>query len=119
MLTSLGNISGVVPYTAFYAKEDYIKNNKETINSFRKALNKGLEFVRNNDEEKIAKSIQNQFPDLSFNDLKEIVKRYKDADSWYETTFVNKNDYDRLLDIMLYGKTIDEKVNIDLLITND
>lgn len=82
-------------------------------------MNKGLEFVRNNDEEKIAKSIQNQFPDLSFNDLKEIVKRYKDADSWYETTFVNKNDYDRLLDIMLYGKTIDEKVNIDLLITND
>ena len=119
VLTSLGNISGVVPYTTFYAKEDFIKNNKETIHSFRKALNKGLEFVKNNDYDTIAKSIQGQFPDLSFNDLKEIVKRYKDADSWYETTYVNKNDYDRLLNIMLYGKTIDEKVNIDLLITND
>ena len=119
VLTSLGNISGVVPYTTFYAKEDFIKNNKETIHSFRKALNKGLEFVKNNDYDTIAKSIQGQFPDLSFNDLKEIVKRYKDADTWYETTYVNKNDYDRLLNIMLYGKTIDEKVNIDLLITND
>ena len=119
VLASLGNISGVVPYTTFYAKEDYIKNNKETIHSFRKALNKGLEFVKNNDYDTIAKSIQGQFPDLSFNDLKEIVKRYKDADSWYETTYVNKNDYDRLLNIMLYGKTIDKKVDIDLLITND
>ena len=119
VLTSLGNISGVVPYTTFYAKEDFIKNNKETIHSFRKALNKGLEFVKNNDYDTIAKSIQGQFPDLSFNDLKEIVKRYKDADSWYETTYVNKNDYDRLLNIMLYGKTIDKKVDIDLLITNE
>ena len=119
VLASLGNISGIVPYTTFYAKEEYIKNNKETIHSFRKALNKGLEFVKNNDYDTIAKSIQGQFPDLSFNDLKEIVKRYKDADSWYETTYVNKNDYDRLLNIMLYGKTIDKKVDIDLLITND
>ena len=119
VLASLGNISGIVPYTTFYAKEEYIKNNKEVINSFRKALNKGLEFVKNNDYDTIAKSIQGQFPDLSFNDLKEIVKRYKDADSWYETTYVNKNDYDRLLNIMLYGKTIDKKVDIDLLITND
>ena len=119
VLTSLGNISGVVPYTTFYAKEEYINNNKDTIKKFNKALNKGLEFVKNNDEDAIARSIQNQFLDLSFNDLKEIVKRYKDADSWYNSTYVNKNDYDRLLDIMIYGKTIDKKVDIDLLITNE
>jgi len=119
VLTSLGNISGVVPYTTFYAKEEYINNNKDTIKKFNKALNKGLEFVKNNDEDAIARSIQNQFLDLSFNDLKEIIKRYKDADSWYNSTYVNKNDYDRLLDIMIYGKTIDKKVDIDLLITNE
>ena len=119
VLTSLGNISGIVPYTTFYAKEEYIDQNKDIIKRFNKALNKGLKFVQENDEIEIANSIQKQFPDLSFNDLTQIVKRYKNADSWYEKTYVNKDDYDRLLDIMMYGKTIDEKINIDLLITNE
>ncbi len=119
VLASLGNISGIVPYTTFYAKEEYIKNNKDVIKKFNKALNRGLEYVRNNDENAIADSIKNQFTDLSIEDLTEIVKRYKDADSWYETTYVNVNDYDRLQDIMIYGKTIDKKVDITLLTTNE
>ncbi len=119
VLASLGNVSGVVPYTTFYAKEDYINKNKNIIKKFNKALNKGLEYVRNNDNSTIANTIKNQFSDLSIEDLTEIVKRYKEADSWYETTYVNIKDYDRLLDIMIYGKTIDKKVNINLLISNE
>ena len=34
VLSSLGKITGVVPYTAFYAKEEFINNNKETIKKF-------------------------------------------------------------------------------------
>lgn len=119
VLASLGNISGIVPYTTFYAKESYIKNNKNIITKFNKALNKGLEYVKNNSEKNIAVSIKNQFPDLSLEDLEEIVKRYKNADSWYTSTYVNVKDYDRLLDIMIYGKTIDKKINIQSLITNE
>lgn len=119
VLASLGNISGIVPYTTFYAKENYIKNNKNIITKFNKALNKGLEYVKNNSEKNIAVSIKNQFPDLSLEDLEEIVKRYKNADSWYTSTYVNVKDYDRLLDIMIYGKTIDKKINIQSLITNE
>ena len=80
VLQSIGLLSGEMPYTTFYARKSYIENNKEIIKSFTKAINKGLEFVKNNDEMKIAKSIYKQFPDLSLNDLSTIVKRYKDAD---------------------------------------
>ena len=38
-------ISGEVPYTAFNAKKSYIKNNKETIKNFNKAINEGLKYV--------------------------------------------------------------------------
>ena len=102
VLASLGNISGVVPYTTFYAKESYINENKDLIKRFNKAINKGIDFVMNNSEEDIAKSIQAQFSDTEFNDLVELVKRYKDADSWYSSTYVNSNDYDRLQDILIY-----------------
>ena len=70
--------------------KSYIENNKEIIKSFTKAINKGLEFVKNNDEMKIAKSIYKQFPDLSLNDLSTIVKRYKDADSFLDSSYIEE-----------------------------
>ena len=90
VLQSIGLLSGEMPYTTFYAKKSYIENNKDVIKSFTKAINKGLEFVKNNDEMKIAKSIYKQFPDLSLNDLSTIVKRYKDADSFLDSSYIEE-----------------------------
>ena len=90
VLQSIGLLSGEMPYTTFYARKSYIANNKEIIKSFTKAINKGLEFVKNNDEMKIAKSIYKQFPDLSLNDLSTIVKRYKDADSFLDSSYIEE-----------------------------
>ena len=119
VLASLGKITGVVPYTAFYAKEDYVNDNKESLEKFNKAINKGLKFVRENNTKKIAETIIKQFPDTNINDLALLVDRYKKADSWYKTTYVNIDDYYRLVDIMLYGKTINKKPPLELLITNE
>ena len=101
VLSSLGNLTGNVPYTTFYAKEEYIKNNKDLIKKFNKALNKGLEFTKNNNSETLAKVIQNQFPDTNLQDLTNIIERYKNIDAWYDNTIININDYDRLQDIMI------------------
>lgn len=90
VLQSIGLLSGEMPYTTFYARKSYIENNKEIIKSFTKAINKGLEFVKNNDEMKIAKSIYKEFPDLSLNDLSTIIKRYKDADSFLDTSYIEE-----------------------------
>ena len=119
VLSSLGGISGVVPYTAYYSKESYINSNEDIIKNFNKALNKGLSFVHNNDSKTIAEIIIKQFLDTSLNDLTILVERYKEADSWYETTYVNNTDYDRLLNILLYGKTIDKVFDSKILITNE
>lgn len=119
VLSSLGNISGVVPYTAFYAKEKYIEDNKDTLQKFTDALNKGLAYVHSNTSKDIAKKIIGQFPDTSLTDLIAIVDRYKNADSWYASTYVNKEDYNRLQDIMIYGKTITKKIDSSVLTTNE
>ncbi len=119
VLSSLGNITGTVPYTTFYAKEEYITNNKEIIKRFNNALNKGLKFVKNNDSKTIAKTILNQFPDTTLSDLTKIVERYKNADSWYDSTYINIDDYNRLMDIMIYGKALNKRITPEILITNE
>ena len=119
VLSSLGNITGLVPYTTFYAREEFINENKDLLERFNKALNKGLTFVYNNNPTTIAKSIAKQFPDTSIEELSKIIDRYKGADSWYKNTYINTNDYYHLVDIMIYGKAIDKKPPIESLITNE
>lgn len=65
----LGTLTDNVPYTAYNARISYIKNNKETIEKFDKAIQRGLDFVNNNSSDKIAKVIMSQFPDTSYNDI--------------------------------------------------
>lgn len=115
---SVGMISGEVPYTAFNAKKSYIKNNKETIKNFNKAINEGLKYVKEHDEKDIANAIINQFPDSSINDVITIVKRYKESDSWLENTFISEKSFKNLEDIMIKANLIKEYVPYKDLIIN-
>lgn len=115
---SVGKLSDEVPYTAFDARKSYILNNKEVINSFVKAINKGIKFVKDNSNEDIAKTILHQFPNISQNDLTTIVKRYKDNDSWLDTTFISEESFNNLQNIMINSNQIKEKVSYKKLINN-
>lgn len=105
-----------MPYTAFYARKSYINNNKDLINRFNNAINKGLDYVRSNDEEDIANAIIDQFPDSSLNDVIKIVKRYKDADSWLNNTTITEDSYENLEDIMIDNDLLDEYVDFNKLV---
>lgn len=113
---SVGELSGEMPYTAFYARKSYIENNKDTLEKFNKAINKGLEYVKNHSNEKIAKVILKQFPDNSLNDIVSIVKRYKEADSWLDNTTISEESYKNLENIMIDNKLLNEYVPFDKLV---
>lgn len=119
IVTSVGKYSDIVPYTAFFARKSYIDNNKDIINRFRNAINKGLTYVKNNNEEEIAKSIMNQFNDVSFNELKTIIKRYKENDSWFDNTYISEEAYKNLEDIIIKAKLLDNYVDYNKLVINE
>ena len=106
----IGEYGGSVPYTAYNARKNYIKENPETIQKFTNAINKGLDFVWNNDEQTIAKVIVDQFPDLTINELATMIKRYKDNDAWMKNTYFTEESFDHLQDIMIEAKELDSKV---------
>lgn len=119
VVASVGKYSGEVPYTAFNAKKSFINNNPEDINNFRKAINKALEFTKNNNSETIAKTILKQFPDTSLNELKTIVNRYKEADSWLSNTVINKKMFENLEDMIIDSGFIKTYVPFEDLIINE
>lgn len=118
IVESIGKLSGEVPYTAFYARKSYLNNNKEQLEKFTEAINKGLEFVKNNDSKTIANIILPQFPDSSLNDIITIVDNYKKYDSWLENPYINEDSFKNLQNILLDNKLINDYVPYSELIHN-
>lgn len=100
VVASLGELGGVVPYTAYNAKKSYIDKNPEVIEGFTKAIQKALDYVHSHDSSDIAKQIVNYFPDTSMNDLVEIVDRYKNIDAWFASTTIQEEDFNHIQEIM-------------------
>lgn len=110
VVASLGELGGVVPYTAFFARDSYLNDNKELIENFDKAIQKGIDFVHNSSDKKVAEAIIDQFPDTSLDDLTKIVKRYRSIDAWPDNTEFTREEFDHLQDIMINAGELDSKV---------
>ena len=115
IVASLGELGGNVPYTTFNAKKSYITENKDIIQKFVNAINKGLEFVHSNSSDEVAKAIQDYFPDVSYNNLTKIVQNYMDIDSWYETTLIEEKDFEHIQHIIDNAGELDKRVDYDIL----
>ncbi len=118
VLGSLGLLSGEVPYTVFHTKKSYLEDNKDVIESFIKAIQKGLDYVKNNNSETIAKIIKDEFPNNSIEDIEKVIDRYKEADSWWETTYIKESAYNNLLDLMEYNNAIGERIDFNKIVDN-
>ena len=110
VVASLGELGGVVPYTAFFARDSYLNENGELIENFVKAIQKGIDFVHNSSDKEVAEAIIDQFPDTSLDDLTKIVKRYRSIDAWPDNTEFSEEEFDHLQDIMINAKELDSKV---------
>ena len=58
----VGSFGGEVPYTAYNAKKSYIEKNKDIIDGFTKAVDKGLKYVKETKSSIVAKYIYVYFP---------------------------------------------------------
>lgn len=116
VVASVGELGGIVPYTVYNARKSYIENNPDIIKGFTKAIQKGLDFVHNKSEEEIAKVIIDYFPDTSMEDLIKIIKRYKDSDSWYKTTYIEKSDFEHVKEIMKSAGALEKDAPYDKLV---
>lgn len=115
VVASIGELGGIVPYTSYSARISFIEENKELINNFTKAIQKGIDYVHNHTDEEVAKAIINQFPDTSLEDIAKVVKRYRDIDAWPKTTDFSEDSFNHLQDIMIDNGAVDKKVPYDKL----
>lgn len=119
VVSSLGEESGYVPYTAFSALSSYIEKNPEVIQSVTNALQKGMDYTATHTPEEIAKVIAPQFPETDIETLTTIVKRYYDQDTWKTDLIFEESSFELLQTILMDAGELSSPVPYkDLVVTN-
>lgn len=118
IVASVGEASGEIPYTAYFAKKSYIENNNETIQDFTNAIYKGQIWVKEHSAKEIAESIQSFFPDTDVDQLATAIQKYKDIDAWNETPILKEEAFNRLQEVMTMAGELEKQAPYDKVVNN-
>ncbi|MCF2683665.1 ABC transporter substrate-binding protein [Faecalicatena contorta] len=119
VVASLGTDSGYVPYTAFSAKNSYIKNNPDIIQGFTNAIQKGMDYVQTHTPEEIGAVIAPQFKETDLDTITTIITRYYDQDTWKEDLIFRKESFDLLQDILEEAGELTTRAPYENLVTTE
>ena len=119
VVASVGEASGEIPYTAYFAKKSYIENNSNTIQNFTNAIYKGQIWVKNHTANEIAESIQSFFPDTDVEQLANSIQKYKDIDAWNENPILKEDSFDRLQEVMTMAGELEKQAPYEKIINNN
>ncbi|MHC0038948.1 ABC transporter substrate-binding protein [Pseudoneobacillus sp. C159] len=100
IVASFGEESGQVPYTSFMTKESFLKEKKDTIEKFTRAIYKAQQWVESHSAEDIAEAIKPQFPDTDVKLIATVVDRYKSQGSYATDPILTEGAWDNLQNIM-------------------
>ena len=118
VVASVGEESGEIPYTAYFAKKSYIEENEEIIQGFTNAIYKGEQWVKTHSAKEIAEVVQEFFPDTDLDILETAIQSYKNIDAWNDTPILKEESFNRLQDVMIEAGELTEKVPYDKIVNN-
>ena len=120
ILASIGQESGEIPYTAYFASQAYIHDHADIVQRFTNAIARAQKWVAEHDAAQTAEIIAPQFPDTSVPVLTQGVQRYKDIDAWNATPVMTRSSLERLETVMETAGVLDHAdwVDFDRLVDN-
>ncbi len=120
ILTSLGEDSGVIPYTCYSTLKSYMDNNEEILKKFTRALQKGIDYVLNNTIEDIIPLLRKDFTSSDDEELTTVMNNYLGIEAWPTSLRFNKDNFDKLIEIVKMAGQLNEEavVPYDKLVTN-
>lgn len=120
VLTSIGQESGEIPYTAYFANVSWLENNADTAQRFVNAIAKAQKWVQEHTDRQVAQAIVDQFPDTSLEELEAVTARHRQIDAWNATPVMEQHALERLETVMEQAGELSraEWVPFDQLVNN-
>lgn len=118
VLDSVGVHSGKIPYTCFCATQKYLESNKENIEKFVTALKKGVKFVAEKGAREIAEVVAPSFSGTDIDLLVSAIENYKRIGAYVNKLSMEKEDFDRLQQIIISSGVYDEPADFYKIVDN-
>ena len=117
ILASVGEAGGEVPYTTYFAQQNF---DEEILQKFTCAIAKGQKFVAEKSAAEIAAAIAPSFADTDIAVIETVVQRYKEIGAFSYTPVMTRDSFDRIVEIVKNAGEVspDAVVPFDALIDN-
>ncbi|KHD14999.1 ABC transporter substrate-binding protein [Clostridium butyricum] len=100
ILASVGEETGLIPYTCYFSTKSYMDKNPEVIEKFTKAIYEGQQWFFSHSDEEVADSIIDYFPGTDRDTIITVVKNYRSIDALAHSPEIKEEDLNRLMDII-------------------
>lgn len=120
ILCSIGQESGDIPYTAYFATQSYMAENPDIIQGFTNAVYKAQQWIASHSDREVAEAIAHQFPDTSLDLLETVTARHRRINAWNTTLVMEESSLERLETVMEHAGELsrEEWVIFDELVDN-
>lgn len=112
IVASVGQESGLVPYTAFMAKQNWLSQNEAKAEGFLRAIIKGYNFLLEATNTQIANALRPFFTAFSDNSIYTAIQSYIDIDAWNSTPVMLETSFNRLQDIMQNANQLQQQERV-------
>ena len=116
IVTSIGKDSGKIPYTAYSATKSYMKDNKEVLEKFTRALYKAQMWCKDATDKEIAEAIQPYFEDNSIDELVTVAKQYRKIGAWCENPYFEEESLNNLMKVMETAGELEKEAPYDKIV---
>ena len=118
IVASVGEASGVIPYTGFIAKRSWLNKHEESARGFVRALLKAVDYAQKNSAEDIASLIIKHFPTSSLESMTVSIQNYQKIDSWCSDLKMPEDGFTRLQDIIESAGELSSRVAFSKVVDN-
>ena len=118
VLLSIGQESGEIPYTAFFALKSTLNGERDMVQRFTNALYRGQQWVLTHSAGEIARAIVEQFPDTDLEVLTAVCQRHLDIDAWNAVPAMKQESFERLETVMETAGELEERVDFEQVVDN-
>lgn len=118
IVASIGEASGEIPFTAYFAKKSFIEKNPELIQKFVNAIYKGQQWVKDHSAHEIAEVLSPSFPEVDIKVLETVVDRYKEIDAWKTEPSMTEESFNKLQEVMINAGELTQTAPFNKVVNN-
>ncbi len=120
ILCSIGEESGEIPYTAYFASQSYMAENPAVVQGFTNAIARAQRWIAQHSDREVAEAMAAQFPDTSVELLEKVTARHRAIDAWNSTPVMEQAALERLETVMEHAGELSREqwVDFDKLVDN-